>query len=224
MDDPDGDLKAAQFLGDLSALGRQALLGPEGRWLPDAKLAFDRIYTTFRRRIYAYVINRIVRKLSLSVDPDEFVPDLFMRFMRAADKFKPANTHSYSDLVPQFLSTLHQHARYMVRDLLEGAKKRVELLHSAVKELADVRAAIQADPSPEHIERLRRLEAALAQLDLRGQDVVVTSIRYYDADENRYILPNEIRTALKLRWNLRTDNDLVQCRKRYIASLQRLIG
>ena len=224
IDDPFGDRSLTQFLADLAALGRQAVLGPECSWAPDATAAFDRIYGTFRRRMFAYVIKKIVRKLSISVDPDEFVPDLFMRFVRSADKFKPTNTHSYSDVVRQFLFTLHQHARYMVRDILDEAKKRVELLHSAVNELADVRAAIAADPSPEHVERLRRLQVALAQLDPRGRDILVASSPYYDTEEDRFLVPNEIRTALKLKWNLRTDNDLVQCRKRSIASLQRLIG
>jgi DNA-directed RNA polymerase specialized sigma24 family protein len=222
MDAPDGDQKAAQLRGDLSALGRQALLGPECQWAPDAKLAFDRVYSTFRSRMYAYVIKRVVRKLT-AVDPDEFVPDMFMRFVRAADKFKPQNAHRYADLVRQFLTTLHQHARYMVLDLLGEDKGRVELLHSAVKELADVRAAVLADPSPQHVERLRRLEVALAQLDPRGRDVVVASSPYYDKEGARFMVPKEIRTALKMKWNLRTDNDLVQCRKRSLASLHKLI-
>jgi len=107
---------------------------------------------------------------------------------------------------------------------LDEAKKRVELLHSAVNELVDVRTAIAADPSPEHVERLRRLQVALAQLDPRGRDILVTSSPYYDTEEDRFLVPLEIRSALKVKWNLRTDNDLVQCRKRSIASLQRLIG
>jgi DNA-directed RNA polymerase specialized sigma24 family protein len=224
MDDPLGDQKLKQLLGDFASLGRQALSGPECEWAPEARVAFDRIYSTFRRRMFAYVIKKIVGKLSIPVDPDEFVPDLFMRFVRSADKFKPANTHSYSDVVRQFLYTLHQHARYMVRDRLDEAKKRVELLHSAVNELADVRAAITADPSPEHVERLRQLQVALSQLDPRGRDILVTSSAYYDMEEDRFLVPTEIRTALKQKWNLRTDNDLVQCRKRSLASLQRLIG
>jgi DNA-directed RNA polymerase specialized sigma24 family protein len=224
MDDPYGDPELQQFLSDLATLNRQALKGPEEEWDAETRAAFERTYEIFRRRIYAYVIKRIVAKLSLPVDPDEFVPDLFMRFVRSADKFKPANIHSYTDVERQFLSTLHQHARYMVRDLLGDAKRRVELIHIAVTELPDVRQAIAADPSPEHVERLRRLEVALAQLDPRGRDVVITSSPYYDRDEDRFLVPLEIRTALKKKWKLRTDNDLVQCRKRSLASLQRLIA
>lgn len=222
MDEPEDDQKAAQFRGDLSALGRQALLGPECQWASDAKLAFDRVYSTFRSRLYAFTTKKVVPKL-VRVDPDEFVPDMFMRFVRAADKFKPQNAHRYTDLERQFLATLYQYARYMVLDLLGEEKERVELLHSAVKELTNVRAALLADPSPQHVERLRRLEVALAQLDPRGRDVVVASSPYYDKVGARFMVPKEIRVALKTKWNLRTDNDLVQCRKRSLASLHRLI-
>ena len=224
MDSPPGDQMSAEFSQDLAALGRQAILGPECPWAPEARMAFGRVYAIFRRRIYAYVIKRVVRKLSIPVDPDEFVPDLFMRFVRSAHKFKPANAHSYTDVERQFLATLHQHARYMVRDLLREAKSEVDLLHSAVRELAQLRSGDVAELSPANAERLRRLTVALAQLDPRGRDIVVTSSPYYDTEEDKFLLPQDIRTALKERWNLRTDNDLVQCRKRSIASLQRLIG
>jgi len=194
MDEP------AQLMEKLRVLARG---GSATKFDSDVRSAFSYIYDKFKRRVFAFVLKKVRHELPPGCEPAEFVHDLFIRFVRFADRFKPSNTHSLADIERQLLYTLHVHAGYMIADLRRANQMPTHC------DLLELPIPVDTGNSPRIHELLERLELAMARLDERSRDVVIRSNPYYDNAERQFLVPDDVRAEIKAKWQLNSDNDIV---------------
>lgn len=223
MDDQDIDADRLALLGDLEILAQQAAQPPDASFADGARDAISRLYDRYKRRVYAYCLRRIRFHLPAGASIEDFVHDLFFRFVRSADKLKLANKHSMGDIDAQILSSFHQHATWQLQDLLDKHKRVREAVDVLLQDIAGRRTAMDVPGPSRDSAEVVRLKQAIQTLDDRARDVLLTSAPYVDIASGDFLLPEDVRIELCNRCGFKSANALVRYRLRKVAELRALL-
>jgi DNA-directed RNA polymerase specialized sigma24 family protein len=223
MDAPVINADMASLLKDLAILAEQADRPPDAPLTPAARDAVGRLYDRYKRRVYAYCLRCIRFSLPPGQLIEDFVTDLFFRFIRSADKLKLANVHLFPDVERQILASFHKHAQWHLRDLIEQHEKVSKLVDAMLRDAAWRDGTSDRICVPDTSGNMDRLREALANLDDRSRDVLLTSYRHQDQTSGEFKLPNDVRTELCRRCNFSNGNSLVKFRSRKIEELRTLL-
>ncbi|HEV2295265.1 MAG TPA: hypothetical protein VGR35_15540 [Tepidisphaeraceae bacterium] len=219
--DSDADGDRVELLNDLRILAEQAIRSPDGPLTDTASDAVSRLYDRYKSRVYSFCLRRVRFSLPPGCLVEDFVTDLFFRFVRSAGSLVLQNVHSFSDVERQILASFHQHAMWQLRELIRQHKAVSKLVDEMLQDVAR-RKGMHRPASAERSPNMARLEQALAELDERARDVLLTSYQHLD-QAGEFKLPEHVRTALCERCNFKNGNALVKFRSRKIEELRALL-
>jgi DNA-directed RNA polymerase specialized sigma24 family protein len=212
------DLKV--LLADLETLARQAARPPDEPLCEAANVALSRLYNRFIRRVFAFCSKRVRFSLPATCSLQEFVQDLFVRFLRSADNVTISNKDSLPDVEAQLLKCFHGHAVWALRDKLRESKGADNLAGAFLRDMGSQRSDSDQPGDPRVAVNRNRLRVAMSAMGDRARDVLLTSFQHIDLETGEFHLPLEVREQLCSRCQFNSANAMVKFRTRKMAELR----
>ncbi len=179
------------------------------------RTALGTLYRRFAPGVFAH-IKKVYGHLGLSEDDiRDLVTDTFMRFKDSAGRFD-ASVAKTPEGVPKLIRCwMKKHAKWAVLNHNVAAENR----SAAMLLDPELPAATTLPRSKAELTQIRRIRKYLHARPEKAQDVLRTSIKYYDDETRSFRVPREIQDSLMQRWGFATPNALVQYRLREFRKL-----